>query len=315
MSNEIMPQNNNKNPISTHIEWTKDQIELIKTTVAKGTTDSQLQLFLYTCKRTGLDPLAKQIHCVVRHTKRGPEMAIQTAIDGYRLIADRSEKYAGNDDPIFDKEDNPTKATVTVYKMVDGVRCAFTATARWDQYYPGEIQGFMWKKMPHLMLGKCAEALALRKAFPAELSGVYTNEEMEQVEVMDSHPALSKTVPLPSLTSESVIETDVKVDTQSNVISESNDTEELEANGTNVLKGLISAYFPPKGKGPHKFNIGGEYCQTFDQEIADKLVQNKQQENEVMVSVHKSKSTNKKTGQVYENLEIDSISPLGEPEL
>ena len=166
------------------VAFNEEQLSLIKTTVAKGTTNDQLRLFLYTCKRTGLDPLAKQIHCIVRNTKNGPVMSIQTAIDGYRLVADRSGKYAGNDDPVYDNEEKPTKATVTVYKIVSGVRCAFTATARWEQYYPGELQGFMWKKMPHLMLGKCAEALALRKAFPAELSGLYTNEEMQQAESM-----------------------------------------------------------------------------------------------------------------------------------
>jgi hypothetical protein len=69
---------------------------------------------------------------------------------------------------------------VTVYKMIAGQRCPFTATARWDQYYPGDSQGFMWRKMPHLMLGKCAEGLALRKAFPAELAGAYVKEEMDQ---------------------------------------------------------------------------------------------------------------------------------------
>jgi len=165
--------------------WDSAQLQLIKDTVAKGTTDNQLKLFLYTCHKTGLDPLAKQIHCIVRQTKNGPTMSIQTAIDGYRLVADRSGQYAGNDDPIYDDEKNPRKATVTVYKLVSGMRCGFTATARWDQYYPGDLQGFMWKKMPHLMLGKCAEALALRKAFPAELSGLYTNEEMQQAEVVE----------------------------------------------------------------------------------------------------------------------------------
>lgn len=160
--------------------FTPDQIDLVKRTVAKGTTDDELALFLYTAKKTGLDPLVRQIYAVKRTGKSGPQMTIQTGIDGYRLMADRTGKYAGNDDPVYDNEKDPKKATVTVYKMVNGERCGFTATARWDQYYPGDLQGFMWKKMPHLMLGKCAEALALRKAFPAELSGVYVKEEMEQ---------------------------------------------------------------------------------------------------------------------------------------
>lgn len=164
------------------ITFTREQVDLIKRTVAKDTTDDELALFLYQAKRTGLDPLAGQVHCVKRNTKDGPKMSIQTAIDGYRLIADRTGKYAGNDDPVFDDEANPRKATTTVYKVVEGMRVGFTASARWEQYYPGDAQGFMWKKMPHLMLGKCAEALALRKAFPAELSGVYTHEEMAQAE-------------------------------------------------------------------------------------------------------------------------------------
>jgi phage recombination protein Bet len=166
-------------------EWTPDQVELIQRTVANGTTNDEFKLFLYTAKRTGLDPLVRQIHAV----KRAGKMAIQTAIDGYRLIADRTGKYAGNDDPVFDDEKTPRKASVTVYKIVDGQRCPFTATARWEQYFPGETQGFMWKKMPHLMLGKCAEALALRKAFPAEMGGVYVQEEMEQASVEEAPTA------------------------------------------------------------------------------------------------------------------------------
>lgn len=174
--------------LAVRSESWQEQIELIKTTVAKGTTNEELKLFLYTANRTGLDPLLKQIYAVKRwNTKTSrEEMSIQVGIDGYRLIADRTGAYAGNDDAVFEQEPGskfPSKATVTVWKLVAGVRCPFTATARWEQYYPGDKQGFMWGKMPHVMLAKCAEALALRKAFPNELSGVYTNEEMQQADV------------------------------------------------------------------------------------------------------------------------------------
>lgn len=170
-------------------EWTEDQLTLIKRTIAIGATNDELRLFLHQAKRTGLDPLSRQIFFV----KRKDRGTIQTAIDGYRLIADRTGKYAGSDDYRFDEGISqyehlktergwPMTATMTVWKMVDGVRSSFAATAEWSAYYPGDAQGWMWKKMPYLMLGKCAEALALRKAFPAELSGIYTNEEMQQAD-------------------------------------------------------------------------------------------------------------------------------------
>lgn len=174
------------------LTWTPDQVDLIQRTVAKGASPDEFKLFLYQCARTGLDPLARQIYAVVR----GGKMTIQTAIDGYRLVADRTGKYAGSDDATFTGE--PKKdlaATVTVYKIVEGVRCPFTATARWTEYFPGDSQGAMWKKMPHTMLAKCAEALALRKAFPADLSGIYTKEEMDQAgDVVDA-----TVVPQPAL--------------------------------------------------------------------------------------------------------------------
>lgn len=168
--------------VTLHRGLDAEQIKLIKETVAKDATDVELSLFLHHCNKTGLDPLAKQIYFQKRKSRSTgrSEMTILTGIDGYRLTADRTGKYAGSDDPVYDDENNPKKATVTVYKIVAGLRCAFVASARWEQYYPGDAQGFMWRKMPHLMLGKCAEALALRKAFPQELSGVYTKEEMEQ---------------------------------------------------------------------------------------------------------------------------------------
>lgn len=159
-----------------------EQLDLIKRTVANGATNDELTLFLYQARRTGLDPLARQIHFV----KRGGKGVTQVGIDGYRLIADRTGQYAGNDDPEYGPGEPPEWARVTVWKLVQGVRCPFTATARWTEYFPGEQQGFMWKKLPRLMIGKVAESLALRKAFPAELSGVYTDVEMDQAGTADA---------------------------------------------------------------------------------------------------------------------------------
>jgi phage recombination protein Bet len=168
-------------------DYSREKVELIKRTICSGATDDELALFLYTAKRTGLDPLARQIHAVKRwNAAAGREvMAIQTAIDGYRLIADRTGKLAGISDPVYDTESSafPGKATVVVGKMVDGMVQEFTASARWSEYVQNKKDGTpnsMWARMPYLMLGKCAEALALRKAFPVDLSGVYTEEEMGQ---------------------------------------------------------------------------------------------------------------------------------------
>ena len=172
--------------------WTAEQVELVKRTICKGATDDEMQLFMHQCKRTGLDPFSRQIHAVKRWDGREKRevMTIQTGIDGYRLIADRTGKYAGNDDPVYDVDNaaHPNKATVTVWKLVENQRVPFTRSAKWAEFCQttkdGELNRF-WKRMPYLMLGKVAEALALRAAFPQELSGLYTHEEMGQA---DSEP-------------------------------------------------------------------------------------------------------------------------------
>lgn len=175
----------------------REQIELIKTTVARGCTDDELRLFLYVARRTGLDPLLRQIHAVKRWDRnlRREVMTIQTGIDGYRLTAQRTGQCAGSDDPVYAEQEGsryPIKAAVTVYRLVAGQPRPYSASARWDEYVQLTKEGQvfpMWDKMPFLMLGKCAEALALRKAFPAELSGIYTHEEMMQA---------SNDLPMPS---------------------------------------------------------------------------------------------------------------------
>ena len=179
----------------------KDKADLFRRQHCNGWSDDQFAEFMHAVERFRLDPMARQIHGVIRHDKkRGSVLAIQTGIDGYRLIADRTNALAGNDDAVFigGHERPPSMATVTVYKMVANTRCPFTASARWDEYYPGDGQGYMWKKMPHVMLGKCAEALALRKAFPAELSGLYTDEEMHQADGKAASGATAKPKPAPA---------------------------------------------------------------------------------------------------------------------
>jgi phage recombination protein Bet len=177
----------------TSLELSRDQVDLLKRTIAKDANDDEFALFLHLCKRSGLDPFARQIYAI----KRKGQLVIQTSIDGYRLIADRTGLYAGSAAPLYDVDDaeHPNRALVTVYKLVAGAARAFEAEARWSEYaqvFSGKL-GDMWEKMPYLMLGKCAEALALRKAFPQELSGLYTHDEMGQAE-SDARPV--RTVPV-----------------------------------------------------------------------------------------------------------------------
>lgn len=162
------------------IEFTEDQVRLIKSQIARDCSDDELKLFLYQCKRTGLDPLTRQIYAI----KRAGRMTIQCSIDGFRVIAERSGTYAGQDEPVWIDDDKgiPIKCSVSVYKFSpQGQRyCAAVGVAHFKEYYPNPMN--LQKSMPHVMIAKVAEALALRKAFPQDLSGLYTGDEMNQAE-------------------------------------------------------------------------------------------------------------------------------------
>jgi len=156
------------------------QLALIKKTVAAGATADELELYLYDCQRQGVHPLDKLIH----FTKRGGKYVPITSIDFLRMQAAKTCEYAGADDAVFSGEPGKAgfAASMTVYRMVAAFRCAWSATARWEEYFPGEQQGHMWRKMPHVMLSKVAESLVLRKAFADRLHGLYTHEEMAQAQ-------------------------------------------------------------------------------------------------------------------------------------
>jgi len=180
----------NNNAITPSVEagrfLSKEKVHLIKQLYCKQASDTELQHFLEVCESRRLDPVLKQIYAVFRFSRKENRaiMTIQVGIDGQRSLASRTGEYAGNDAAKFEWQENglPSSATVTVYRMVANQKCAFTGIAHWDEYFPKDekLQNF-WKLMPKGQLAKCAEALALRKAFPGELSGLYEPSEMDQI--------------------------------------------------------------------------------------------------------------------------------------
>ena len=177
------------------VNFNEEQIKLIKSQIAPKATDAELQLFLYQAKRTGLDPLTRQIYAIFRNVKEKEygkdvwkqKMTIQTSIDGFRVIAERSGDYAGQDEPIFIEKDNKLEyCKITVYRFRGDVRyAAAVGVAYWSEYAQLDDKNLptgLWRKMPHTMLAKVAEALALRKAYPQDLSGLYTSDEMTQAD-------------------------------------------------------------------------------------------------------------------------------------
>jgi len=168
-------------------DFTPEKVELIKTTICKGATNDQLQLFVEVCKKTSLNPFMKQVYAVMRNSKGIQTMTIQVSIDGFRLIADRTGKYAPGRESTFKYNDKGFLSAATSYvkkQTQDGTWHEVAASASYDSYaqtYNGKPNNF-WAKMPEVMLSKVAEALALRKAFPADLSGLYTKDEMGQAD-------------------------------------------------------------------------------------------------------------------------------------
>jgi phage recombination protein Bet len=170
--------------------WDERQLAILGHLGMYGAPRADLEVFLHQCQRTGLDPFAKQIYMI----KRKGKWTIQTAIDGFRLIARRAvdqtrgtlgykdTEWCGPDRKWVDVwlgDQPPSAARVTVLR--DGE--PYPAVALYSEYvqYDGDGKvNSMWKQRAAGQLAKCAEALALRKAYPQDLSGIYTEDEMAQ---------------------------------------------------------------------------------------------------------------------------------------
>lgn len=203
-------------------QWSAAQIDLIKRTVAADCNPSEFDLFVTVARNTGLDPFRKQISAIVFNKDKPDKrrMAIITTIDGLRTIAARSGNYRPDEDePSFSYEPelkgptNPLgleRARVKIW-IADrsGKWSPVTGVAYWDEFAPLKQEwaedpqtgkrkptdrmtldsGGNWAKMGRVMLAKCAEAQALRKAFPEDLSSLYEKAEYDQVVSVEDLPS------------------------------------------------------------------------------------------------------------------------------
>jgi len=168
-------------------EFTPEQKALIARTLAKDATPDELNLFFGMCKRTKLDPFSRQIYFIKDKTNK---VMMQISVDGFRVIAERSGNYAGQDAPVWedDKNGRPVKCSVAIYRWHGDVRYqAAVGVAYFNEYNrPGrDGRESNWDKLGHIMIAKVAECIALRKAFPNDLSGLYAPEEMAQAETTE----------------------------------------------------------------------------------------------------------------------------------
>ncbi len=185
---------------------TREQIDIIKDTIAKDATDEELRHFIAVCDRLGLDPFAKQIYLVKRWDNRLKRMVAtpQVSIDGFRVVAERTGQYRGQTQPqwcgydgqwvdVWLLDEPPQAARVGVWR--EGNREPLFRPALLRSFLQTNKDGSpaaMWRSMPEVMLLKCAEAQALRAAFPNHLGGVYTSDEMGQA---DNHAPAGWDVP------------------------------------------------------------------------------------------------------------------------
>jgi phage recombination protein Bet len=215
---------NNVVSISTNAaNYSAAQIKLIKDTVAKDTNPMEFDLFITVAQRAGLDPFRKQIYALVFNKDKADKrnMSIITGIDGFRVIAARSGRYRPDEDEAAYEYDadlkgplNPlgiVKATVRIWiadVQREGGWKPVTGWAYWDEFAPIKDEwaendsgkwkptgkqtldtGGNWGRMPRVMLAKCAEAQALRKAFPEDLSGLYETAELDRAQATDLSPS------------------------------------------------------------------------------------------------------------------------------
>ena len=161
----------------------KEDKNLLLATVAKGATEAEFQMFLEFCKSTGLNPFKKEIWFI----KTGAGVQMMKGINGFLTIANNHPQFDGMTVKVDEQDGKLVSATCTVYRK--------------DRKYPSEATVYyseyaknspIWRTMPRMMLQKVAKSVALREAFPQELNGMYTQEEMPAEYSLENQKTIKK---------------------------------------------------------------------------------------------------------------------------
>jgi len=263
------------------VGFNRDQIELLKRTICKGSTDDEFSLFCEVAKRTGLDPFKREIHAVKRwdSSQQCEVMAIQTGIDGYRKVAHRQGNYLGKVRTVFyDAKGNesevwlnddvpPTACKVWSRKRgEDGAEVDIEGLAHLRGYIQRKKDGSpvqRWRTDAAGQLSKCAEAQSIRAGW-SDLAGVYTDDEMAQA----SETLNTPTIPQPERAS-----------------AQEAPATEAPSEGTGApqgkpeppgeiptVRGEVAGVHEKKcknGSMRYTIRIGSQGYSTFDQKVAD----------------------------------------------
>ena len=201
---------NTTNEIDQHI-WSA-----LKNSLYTGARDESIKMVLDYCKAAKLDPMQKPVHIVPMNVKNSLtgryeyKDVVMPGVGLYRIQAARSNQYAGVSEPEFGEDVTcnlgginityPKWCKVTVKKLVNNTIVEFTAKEYWLENYATASKesiapNTMWKKRPYGQIAKCAEAQALRKAFPEIISQHPTAEEMEGKDINDLEMEIKNITP------------------------------------------------------------------------------------------------------------------------
>ncbi len=244
------------------LEFNAEQKQMILQSFLNGASAQEAAVLMELARVRRLNPITKQIHFVKRSQgfgeKKTEVWAAQVGIDGFRAIAERTGLYDGQDEPEFeyDEKKQLKLCRVKVYRR-DWSRPSvgvahfseYVQTTR--DYKTQEVRpNKMWSEKPHIMLAKCAEALAFRKAFPEDTSGLYAPEEMPEPSERDVSPP-AQVVETGTRTAK--LKQQLAARTATIIDVAPNETEKQAEQGAGASSPTAPATQSPKAEfGPHK---------------------------------------------------------------
>ncbi|MCI1437097.1 MAG: phage recombination protein Bet [Acetobacter indonesiensis] len=184
------------NAIELHQEKERELIHILKDSLYPGAADDSVRMVIGYCRAASLDVMKKPVHIVPMWDNKAKIMrdVVMPGIALYRIEASRTGEYIGKSEPEFGplitmelggvRVRFPEWCRMTVRRLVHGRECEFTAKEYWLENYATakkdtDAPNTMWKKRAFGQLAKCAEAQALRMAFPEQTGGTNTDDEME----------------------------------------------------------------------------------------------------------------------------------------